>query len=366
MNAPQSKSTPIVTAPLSPDQVSPKEVIARAAKLKDVARRNWLLLLGIVAIGGIIGYIVDLTSKKKPTYLAHIVFNLGGGSSGGQMGDLGALASAFGIGQSTPDASIFTGENFLLYARSKPVVEKTLMKTVRIKGVDTLLVNYFIAHSGIRDKEWEDLDDLKSFSFKSAKDRKDFTPTEQAAMYDIYSRIDGEVTIRPVDRKSSFMELVAQMEDPDLAKAYVENHLETLEDDYKKKQTKKTREMLSLLERRVDSLSRRLTGTEDRLAAYVNQNQQVVVAEGQLQQNRLTRNSTFLTQQYYAAVTSLDNMRLSLIREQPLFTEIEPVILPLFKKVPIKAGLQAGLAIGLVLGLVVIFLRESFRSPAVA
>lgn len=366
MNTPQPKSTPIVTAPLSPDQISPTEVIARAAKLKDVARRNWPLLLGIIALGGIIGFIVDLTSKKKPTYLARIVFNLGGGSSGGQMGELGALASAFGLGQATPDASIFSGENFLLYARSKPVVEKTLMKTVNIKGVDTLLVNYFIVHSGIRDKEWEDNEDLRTFSFKGAKDRKNFTPLEQAAMYDIYNRIDGEVTIRPVDRKSSFMELVAQTEDPELAKAYVENHLETIEEDYKKKQTKKTREMLSLLERRVDSLSRRLTGTEDRLATYMNQNQQVVVAEGQLQQNRLTRNSAFLQQQYFAAVTSLDNMRLSLIREQPLFTEIEPVMLPLFRKVPVKAGLQAGLAIGLVLGLVIVFLRESFRTPAAA
>ena len=65
MNTPQPKSTPVVTTPLSPDQISPKEVIARAAKLKEVARRNWPLLLGMIVLGGIIGYITDLTSKKR-------------------------------------------------------------------------------------------------------------------------------------------------------------------------------------------------------------------------------------------------------------------------------------------------------------
>ncbi|MEZ0609178.1 hypothetical protein ACAW74_11710 [Fibrella sp. WM1] len=364
MNTPQTKSTPIVTAPLPPDQISPKEVLARAAKLKGVARRNWYVLLIIMIIGGVIGYVTDLTSKKKPTYIARIVFNLGGGSgSTGQMGELGALAGAFGLGQATPDASIFSGENFTLYVRSKPVLETTLMKTVKINGVDTLLVNYYMAHSGIRDKEWEEDETLKKFMFTGPKKREDFTPTEQQAMYDIYERLSGEMEIKPVDRKSSFLSLVATTEDGPLSKAFVENHLLTIEDDYKKKQTKKTREMLTLLENRVDSLSRRLTGTENKLASYMNQNQQVVVAEGRLQENRLTRNSTFLQQQYFAAVTSLDNMKLSLIREQPLFTTIEPVILPLYRKIPAKAGMQAGLAIGLVLGLVAIFLRESFRSP---
>jgi hypothetical protein len=364
MNNPSQLNNPVVTTTtLRPDQISPTEVMARAGKLKGVLRRNWWVLLVTIALGGVIGFIVDLVSRKKPTYIASYVFNLGGGSGGGQMGDLGALASAFGFGQSTPDGNIFSGENFTLYARSRPVIEKTLMKTVKINGVDTLLVNYYIAHSGIRDKAWEENDQLKTFMFKGPKLRADFTPEEQQAMYDIYDQIGGEMDFKPVDRKSSFISFIATTEDAGLSKAFVENHMVTIEDDYKKKQTKKTRDMLTYLERRVDSLGRRLTGTEDRLASYMNQNQAVVVAEGQLQQNRLTRNSTFLQQQYYTAVSSLDNVKLSLIREQPLFTEIEPVMLPLVAKLAPKIAMQAGLAIGLILGLVFIFLRESFRGP---
>lgn len=363
MSTPNQINNPVVSANnLPPDQLSPKEVMARAKNFQYVVKRNWMLLLGLIIISGLIGYIIDATSKKKTVYAAKIIFNLGGGGSGGQMADLGALASAFGLGQAAPEANIFTGDNFMIYTRSRPVLEKTLMKTVVIKDTAHLLINYYITHSGIRDKEWEESDELRDFTFKEAKPRDKFNKLEIAALADIHDRLSGELTIKGVERKSSFMALIAEMEDVELAKAFVENHIVTIENDYKEKQTKKTTQMLGVLENRVDSLYRRLSGTEDRLASYMNQNQQVVVAEGQLKESRLNRTSTFLTQQYYAAVTSLDQMRLSLIREQPLFTIIEPVMLPLYATIPSKIAMQAGLAIGLVLGIVIVFIRETMRS----
>ena len=87
-----------------------------------------------------------------------------------------------------------------------------------------------------------------------------------------------------------------------------------------------------------------------------------VVAEGQVQQTRLTRNSAFLQGQYTASLTSLDNLRLTLIKEAPLFTIIEPVAMPLQKTVTKPRGLQAGLTLGLLLGLLVVFVRETYKS----
>ena len=362
MNTPNQIKTPVGSAALPPDQLSPKEVFARAKNIRYVIKRNWLLLLAVIAISGLIGYIIDATSDKKTVYVGKIVFNLGGGGGGNQMADLGALASAFGLGQAAPEASLFTGENFMLYTKSIPVLEKTLMKTIVVNDTSYLLANYYIEHSGILDKEWEENEPLRKFRFRQAKERADFTEIEIGAMADIHTRLSGELSIKSVDRKSSFMALVAEMENIELAKAFVEKHIVTVETDYRQKQTKKTQEMERFLSRRVDSLYRRLSGTEDKLASYLNQNQQVVVAEGQLKQSRLNRSSTFLTQQYYTAVTSLDNLRLSLIREQPLFTIIEPVILPLYKTVPSKIAMQAGLAIGLVLGIVIVFIREALRN----
>lgn len=348
---------------LPPDQISPKAVVQRIFRIKDVARRNWKLLLILTAIGGTIGFIYDFTHKKRPIYNATITFNLGGGSSSGSpFSELGQLAGAFGLGQGAPDANIFVGDNFLIYAKSRPVVEKTLMKMDTINGKDTLLVNYYIRHSGIRDEEWEDSDTLRSFYFKRSKKPSEYTKLEQLAMSDIYTRIKSEMSVTQPERKSSFMELRCGMQDEMLAATFLTTHLQTIEDDYRRKQTKKTREMYDLLTARADSIRRRLTGAESRLAQQLDQNQQVVAAQGRIEETRLTRNSTFLSTIYYQALQSADNMRLSLIREAPLFTIIEPVAFPLYREVKTPVGMQAGIALGLVLSFIIIFLRETYRS----
>ncbi|CCH52800.1 hypothetical protein BN8_01828 [Fibrisoma limi BUZ 3] len=363
MNANSSTDTTnLVTRPLPPDQISPKAVVLRVYQLKNVFRRNWLLLVILTGIGAAIGFIYDITHEKKPVYTATMKFNLGGGSPSSAFGELGQLASAFGLSQAAPDASIFVGDNFLIYAKSRPVVEKTLMKTVNINGKDTLLVNYYIQHSGIRDEEWEKSDTLRAFSFPRAKTPKEYTKQEAIAMAQIYGRIDTEFNVTQPERKSSFMELRGSMQDEQLAAAFVDNHLKTIEQDYREKQTKKTKEMSELLTNRADSLYRLLTGTENRLAKYIDQNQQVVVAEGRIQETKLSRNSTFLTTLYYQALQSAENMRLSMIREAPLFTIIEPVAFPLYKEIITPVGFQIGVALGLLLSVIVVFLRETFRS----
>ncbi|GAB4016045.1 hypothetical protein [Spirosoma koreense] len=353
----------VAAQPLPPDQISPKSVLLRIFELKHVVRRNWLLLIGLVIVGGVIGFIYDLTHKKPPIYNASILFNLGGGSSGGGgLGDLGSLAGAFGLGGGAPDANIFTGDNFLIYATSRPVVEKTLMETDTINGKDTLLVNYYIRHSGIRDKEWEDDEKMRSFYFSRAKTPAEYTKLEQNAMATIYGRIVTEIALKQPERKSSFIEISGFMEDEKLTATFISKHLQTIEKDYQRKQTKKTREMYDLLVKRVDSLARKMTGTENQLARYMDQNQLMVVAQAKMKESTLTRNSTYLTGLYYQALQSADNMRMTLIRETPLFTIIKPVYYPLSMEVKATVGMQAGIALSLVLAIIVIFLRETYRS----
>lgn len=350
------------TRPLPPDQMSPKSVLLRVFQLKYVFKRNWKLLVLLMVVGGIIGFIYDKNHKKKITYTGTIMFNLGGGSSGGSFGELGQLAGAFGLSSGAPDANIFVGDNFLIYARSRPVIEKTLMQTDTINGKDTLLVNYYIRHSGIRDDEWEENDSLRAFYFKRPKQPIEYSDMERIVMSDIYTRIGSEMAVKQPDRKSSFMELSCFMEDEKLAATFLTNHLRTIEADYQRKQTKKTREMYELLTSRADSISRRLSGNESSLAQYIDQNQQVVVAQARIKESKLTRNSTFLTTLYYQALQQADNMRLSLIRETPLFTIIKPVYYPLYREEVTTAGMQLGIALGFMLSIIVVFFRETYRS----
>lgn len=361
---PNTNQTNLVTRPLPPDQISPKAVVLRVLGIRNVFRRNWKLLLLLTAIGGVIGYIYDITHQKKPVYSAFIKFNIGGSGGGSTFGggELGALAGAFGLSQGAADANIFTGDNFIIYAMSRSVIEKTLMKSDTINGKDTLLANYYIRHSGIRDKEWEKNDTLRAFAFTPGKKISDFNRLEQQAMSEIYARMQSEMGVTQPERKSSFMELRCGMEDEKLAANLLTTHLETIESDYKRTQTKKSREMYELLNSRADSLLRVLNGTENRLAQYTDQNQQIVVAQGQLTTTKLTRSSTFLTQLYFQALAQAEQMRLSMIREAPLFNIIDPVAFPLYREVKTPVGLRIGIAIGLLLSVIAVFLRETYRS----
>lgn len=355
-------SAPLVR-PVPPDQLSPKAVLLQVFNLRHVFKRYWKLIVGLMVVGGAIGKFIDVSEKRKPIYNGGITFNLGSGSSASNgMGELGGLMSAFGIGSSAPDANIFVGDNFMIYAKSRPVIEKTLMKTVKINGVDTLLVNYYIQHSGIRDKEWEDDDTLRAFTMERAKKTEEYTKDEITAMAQVYTRVLTEMGVSQPERKSSFMRLDAYMEDEALTKVFVETHLKTIEEDYREKQTKKSRQMYDILVDRTDSLRRLLTGTESRLARQIDQNQQVVVAQARIEETKLTRNSTFLSQQYFSALSQQDNMHLSLVKEAPLFTEIEPVSLPLYKEIRTSIAAQAGIVLGLLISIIIIFFRETFRS----
>ncbi len=366
--APESKhlpGTPNGTAPsrvVPPDEISPKTVIKQFFQLRSVFKRNWKILVLLILGGALIGFIFDQFNKKRPLYTAGVLFNLGGGGGGNNFGELGALAGAFGLGQAAPDANVFVGDNFLIYAKSRPVLEKTLMKTVKIKNHDTLLVNYYIKHSGILLDEWAKDDTLKSFSFPYAKLPKDYTKNEIAAMAGVITKVGANMALLQPERKSSFIQMKTAMEDEDLAKVFIETHLKTIEEDYRQKNTKKSREMLELLESRSDSLYRVLTGTENRLTTYQDQNQQIVVASGVMQQQKLMKNANFLQTLYFSSLQNAENMRLSLIREAPLFTLIEPVSLPLYREVKSTVGLQIGIIIGLFLSIVIIFLRETFRT----
>ncbi|WP_229320782.1 hypothetical protein [Larkinella knui] len=335
--------------------------------------RSWKLLAIFMVIGGAIGFIIDLNLDKRPTYTGYITFNLGGGSSQGGMGELGNLAGMFGLGGGAPDANIFTGENFMYYVVSKPIIARSLMKEVDTTGNFTplaktpsnhkdLMINYYIRKSGIQDDEWEKDDTLKNFRFIRGKGLKEFTKLENKALDGVFNRIKGETSIAQLDRKSSFLTLRTGMHAEMLAATWLNVLLETVQEDFTEKQNRKTNEMLKLMEARRDSLGSVLGRNDSNLARYIDQNQQIVVAEGQLQQSKLTRNSTFLQQLYYGAVQSVDNLKLSLIKEAPLFTIVEPVSLPLFKEAHEPFAMQAGLLLGLMLGLVFIFLRQTYQS----
>lgn len=328
------------------------------ASAKDAVLRNWKLILIFCIIGYGIGYALDFFLKKPDKYDATILFNLGSG--GGSSQGIGDVAGLLGL-NSTPDANIFTGENFFYFVKSRPVVEKTLMKEVQVGDKKMLLANFVIDSSGILDQEWEKVPKYQNFHF-TKNDPEEYTLDEQMALNDVVDKIRVSTDVVQPDRKSSFIMIQVSTENPLLSERWANTLLETVEEVYTENLTSKTRRTLRLLTNRADSLSRILGGTESRLARQMDYSTIITDPIGKVQVNKLQRSSEFVQQLYVEAMRNAEAMKVSLVREAPLFTIIEPTKIPLDRKADEAKRAQIGLLIGLVLAFVFVYFKGVYAT----
>lgn len=349
------------TQQIPEDELSPKEVVEKILVVKTAILRNWKMLLLLPAVGFGIGYAMDTYLKKPPTYEANVVFNLGGGSQASGFGDVAGL---LGLG-SAPDANIFTGENFFYFVKSRPVLERNLMKEVDINGKKELLANFYIDSSGIKTSDWEDRPDLQQFRFKDSDITK-MDLNSRIILNAIVKRTAEATEIASLDRKSSFTSISTKMENERLAGLWVTNLLKTVEEMYTENQTQKTRKTLRLLQHRADSLAAVLGIAEHKLAKQLDYSAQIMMPEAKVSANSMERKSSFLQQLYYEAMANAEKMRVSLVREAPLFTEIEGIKVPLDVKYEDKRNAKIGALAGLLIALIFIYFRTVFTTTVVS
>jgi hypothetical protein len=339
------------------DELTPKEVVEKVLVVKNAILRNWKLILLLPILGFGIGYGMDTYLKKPSTYEANVVFNLGGGSQGSGFGEMAGL---LGLG-SAPDANIFTGENFFYFVKSRPVIERNLMKEVDVHGKKMILANFYIDSSGIKNSDWEERTDLQSFHFKDNNIKK-LDLNSRIVLNMLVKRTAEATEIASLDRKSSFISLATKMENETLAGLWVTTLLETVEEMYTENQTQKTRKTLRLLQHRADSLAAVLGIAEHKLARQMDYSAQIMLPEAKVSTNSMERKSSFLQQLYYEAMANAEKMRVSLVREAPLFTEIEGIKVPLDVKHEDKRNAKIGALAGLMIALVLTYFRTVFSS----
>ncbi|NBB29296.1 hypothetical protein [Cellulophaga sp. BC115SP] len=342
---------------LPEDQFSFEDIVRKIIVFKDLIVANWKTILVITLLGLAIGYTIDILTKKPSTYTSRILFNMDNGTSGG--GGLSDLASAFGIGGgSSPSSSLFSGENFFELLKTKNIYNRAILSKVEVNGKSVIFGNFLIEKSGGLQDEWKDNEEMKRFRFKETNYEK-LTANERSKIRMLQAFLEPLTSISNDNKKSSLMTMAATTRNDTLSHVWTNLFLKTVTDFYIETKTKKTRELLGIMERRVDSLKSQLYGTQRRYAQVVDQNQQVIMQQGMIEQQRLNTNSAQLQGMYQEAVRNLDNLRFSMVKESPLFTRIDDSELPIGADVTLKGkGIKLGGTIGLVLALLFVAGRD--------
>jgi len=325
------------------DEISLKELIQKIQEWIAYLKTQWKLIIGIAALGGIIGFVY--ASFQKPNYLATTTFVLeedkGGGGLGGAMG----LASSFGFDLGGGGGGLFTSSNIIELMKSRLVVEKTLLNPVQVAGKEISLADYYIQVNDLR-KGWSEKTAVANINFPVNADRTKFSLEQDSILYGISSGLTkNNLTIAQKDKKVSIISLTVKTENQLFSKLFCEQLLKETSDFYIETKSKKSRLNVDLLQHQADSIRAELNGAITGVAAAsdnvynLNPAYNVKKTPSTRRQVDVQANTAILTQ----LVAQLELSKVSLRKETPLVQLIDRPILPLEKE---KVGRLKSLILG--------------------
>jgi uncharacterized protein involved in exopolysaccharide biosynthesis len=131
-----------------------------------------------------------------------------------------------------------------------------------------------------------------------------------------------------VDEETGLMTISATAGGPQLASALAESFLNHFTKRVREIRTEKVRQRLAFVEERFREAEQELETEEDRLAQFLERNQNPTTATLQFRRDRLQRQVSFKEQLYSELQSQLTQTRLDLQRRQPVVTVVERPVPP--------------------------------------
>jgi hypothetical protein len=322
------------------DEISLKELILKIQEWIAYLKTQWKLIIGIAALGGILGFVY--ASFQKPSYSATTTFVLEEDKgSGGAMG----LASSFGFDLGGGGGGLFTSSNIIELMKSRLVVEKTLLNPVKVAGEEISLVEYYLQINKTRDT-WTKSSFLAKINFPANADRSKFSLQQDSILQTISAGLTkSNLTIDQKDKKASIFSLTVKTESELFSKLFCEQLLKETSDFYIETKSKKSRLNVDILQRQVDSIRAELNGAITSVAAAsdnvynLNPAYNVKKTPGKRREVDVQANTAILSQ----LLSQLELSKVNLRKETPLVQLIDRPILPLEKN---KVGRLKSLVLG--------------------
>ena len=339
------------------EQLTLKEIINKINEWTYFIKSKWQIILIAIVLGALIGLIFAF--YEKPTYKATLTFAMedekGGGGIGGALG----LASSFGIDLGgVGGGGAFAASNLAELMKSRLIVEKVLLKPIKIEGKSTSLAEYYIKINELRDS-WDKIMSLKGITFLPNSETLKFTLQQDSILQIIHKNLINEnnLNIFQKDKKVTIITIEVNSQNELFSKIFCQNLAKETSDFYIETKSKKSRINVDVLQKQVDSIRNELnlsiTGVASEIDNIYNLNPAFNVkgAPSKKRQIDLQANTAILTN----LVIQLELAKITLRKETPLIQLIDEPRFPLSKN---KFGKKKSLIVGgLISGLLsVIFL----------
>ncbi|MCD8538818.1 MAG: hypothetical protein LRY55_02930 [Leadbetterella sp.] len=178
-------------------------------------------------------------------------------------------------------------------------------------------------------------------------------------MTDIYNKLFDN-TVMQQEQGTSIYTLSAVISNELLTKTWLELLLTATENFYTEMKTVKTRKMISIQRKRVDSLRTLLSRNDSGLAKATFEQPDAVNPLAGMTQSKLARDNTYLSNLYLTNLTSLDNLNNLLVEQTQFFHVLTPVKLPLDATSRIGISVRLTGLILLVATIIILSIRKSY------
>lgn len=357
----------------TPEYGTPREGEVSLLDILLVLARNKTLIVRTVLVFTLLGVTYALLAPEEYTSNAKVVREaqegapggLPGGLAGGALSGLGISLGGAGAGlspQAFPDVlqsrevkmgvvrDTFSFPDakkpmtFLEYTSQPPTTFELILK-YSVKLPWTLKRALGEQLSGTSMTAGEQIDNLT-------------VPTEEEAEA---LKLIGEMVGATLNEETGLMTISSTAGGPVLAANLVRSYLTHLRTRVREIRTEKVRKRLAFVKQRFQESERELSRAEERLARFLERNQNPTTASLQFQQDRLRRQVRFKEQLYSDLQGQLTQARLDLQRRQPVVTVVEEAVPPLDRSAP-KRTLVVIISVffGIAFGILAVFLREFF------
>lgn len=311
------------------EELSLKDVVGKARQWGHYLKTQWIKILVIGIVGGAIGYFNS--ELKKTEYKAVVRFTIESEQSGGGLSGAMGLASKFGIDVGSGGGGAFTGKNLIELMKSRMLMQKTLLRSVKVDNKDITLANYFIDMMGWRAK-WKEKPGTTDIDFRPNMNMDSLTIEQNSILGSIYSALHGGILkIEQKDPETSIINIEVTSRDEKFSKYLADIITEEISAFYIETKTKKSTANVLILQRQVDSLKSELNQSLSDVASSIdntfnlNPALNIKKVPSSRRQIDVQGNGAIYTE----LVKNLEIAKMTLRNETPLIQVVDRPILPL-------------------------------------
>jgi capsule polysaccharide export protein KpsE/RkpR len=316
--------------------------------LKHIIKKWWLFLI-IGFAGAIAGYIY--AQKQQPVYQSYLSFALdqGASNSGGMSVAMG-LASQLGLSIGGAQ-DVFSGDNIIEIMLSRRIIEDVLLSVDTFANKPITLIEFYRENELSPEKD----NKINAIHFYPNELRNSFSYTKDSILYNTYLKFKRSLIVaRRPDKKLNIYELMVSSHNEKFSKIFTDKLIDKTNRFYTEITSRKAKETLEILEKRVPDMKNKLESSISGKAAIQDANLNTAFANALVPLLKEQSNSQVYGAAYAEMFKNLEIARFQYLKSIPLMQIIDAAEYPMNKIKPGK------LKTALVFGVIVVFIFSIF------